>query len=113
MSSIEEFYANHYDKERFLDIVREQGIDIEKTSVKKKQYNEHYHKFNILLDKMKSDNQIKLFDVCMYLYEDYFDKIPAVMACFDENNSWNLKEEVSASYHKKSVKSLLDSFLFT
>ena len=60
---------------------------------------------------MKSTNQIKLFDICMYLFEDYFDKPTDVMNCFDENNTWNLKEEVSTAYHKKSVKSILDSFL--
>lgn len=112
MSSIEEFYAGHFDKERFLEIVREEGIDIEKTSIKKKQYNEHYHKFNILLDRMKTDNQVRLFDVCLYLFEDYFHKPSDVMACFDENNQWVLKEEVSEAYHKKSVKSILDNFLF-
>lgn len=111
MSNIEECYANYYDKERFFSLIREQRIDIEKASIKKKEYNDHYHKFNILLDQMKGDNQIKLFDVCLYLFQDYFDKPSDVMNCFDENNSWNLKEEVSEAYHVKSVKSILDSFL--
>lgn len=113
MSNIENFYVSHYDKIAFFKEIEEYGIDIEKTSIKRKEYNEHYFKFNILLDRMKTDNHIKLFDVCMYLFEDYFDNVKDVMACFDENNQWNLKEEASLSYHKKSVKSILDNFLFS
>ncbi len=113
MSNIENFYVSHYDKIAFFKEVTDAGIDIEKASAKKKEYNEDYHKFNKLLDDLKSDNHIKLFDVCMYLFEDYFDNVKTVMSCFDENNQWNLKEEASLAYHKKSVKSILDNFLFS
>lgn len=112
MSNIENFYVSHYNKIAFFKEVEAAEIDIEKTSIKQKQYNEHYFKFNILLDRLKSNNSIKLFDICMYLFEDYFDKVADVMACFDEYNQSLLKEEAAIAYHIPYGKSLLENFLF-
>lgn len=110
--STEDIYLEEFSKNEFFNIIKRHNIDMDRVSVKKKEYNDHYHKFNVIIYKLKEENDISLFDIAMYLYKDYFDDINDVMNCFDENNKWALKEEANLKYHKGSLKTILDNFLF-
>lgn len=110
--STETSLFNNIEKKEFFKEVEKEGINIEKVCIKKKEYNEHFHKFNILVDRLREDEGKSLIDIAVYLYEDYFDKLQDVWACFDENNTWVIQEEIEIRQHKGSVKSILDHFLF-
>ncbi len=109
---VEEGYVETLQRKKFFTEVENNNIDITHVSVKKKEYNEHYHKFNILIDKLVDKGSITLFEIALYLYQDYFDDMKDVLNCFDENNQWALREESSIRYHKGSLKTILDNFLF-
>jgi hypothetical protein len=109
---IEEGYIDQMHRQNFFDKVIAAGIEIESVSIKKKEFNEHYHKFNILIDKLVCANEISLFEIAIFLYQDYFDDMKNVLNCFDENNQWALQEESNIRYHKGSLKNVLDNFLF-
>jgi hypothetical protein len=105
-------YIDSIGRHIFYDSVKKQNIDLSKASAKKKEYNEHYHKFNVLAFKLKEEEDIRLFEIAKYLWEDYFDNIQEVLNCFDENNMWALREEAAVTYNKGSIKNILDSFLY-
>ena len=109
---IEEEYVDSMHRKDFFHKISESGINIENVSIKKKEYNEDYHRFNILIDKLVQNSEITLFEIAIFLYQDYFDDMKNVLNCFDENNQWALQEESNIRYHKGSLKNVLDNFLF-
>lgn len=110
--NIEENLFNNIEKKRFFDLIDNENIDISKVCVKKKEYNDHFHRFNILVNRLKEDENKSIIDIAVYLYEDYFTKLQDVWSCFDENNTWTLQEEIEIKKRKGNVKSILDHFLF-
>lgn len=105
-------YLDEVMKTRFYDLIKRKDIDLTKVSIKKKAYNEDFYKFNILVSELKEAYNLPIFEIALYLYKDYFDTMTEVMCCFDENNTWMLREEAAQQYHLDSVKNTLDSFLF-
>jgi hypothetical protein len=110
--STERNVFNNIEKRNFFSLVESRGVDIGRVCVKRKEYNEHYHKFNILVDYLKEKEGKSLIDMAIYLHEDYFDKLADVWACFDENNTWAMQEEAMLINRKECGKSILDNFMF-
>jgi len=109
---LEESYIDSMHRSDFFKKIANAKIDITNVSIKKKEYNEDYHKFNILIDKLVAGDEISLFEIAIFLYQDFFDDMKDVLNCFDENNQWALQEEMNIRYHKGSLKNVLDNFLF-
>lgn len=102
----------HFQRKRFFEEIEKAGIDLKSTSTKKNETNKHFHMFNVIIDKMVERGNITLYEIAIYLFKDYFDTAPEVLGCFDDNNRWALEEEMNIMYHRKSMKSILDNFLF-
>jgi len=100
------------DRKHLIQSIKSKGIDIKNVSIRRKEYNEDYHKFNLLIDRMKEEQEVELWEVALYLFQDYFDSAADVLNCFDENNRWGLTEEMRVRYHKGSLKNSLGNFLY-
>lgn len=111
MNYIENIKIDEMEKQKFFSLVEIAKIDLKSVSLPKKELNDHFHKFNVLVGRLNGRG-FSVFDIAMYLFEDYFERIQDVLNCFDENNLWLLKEEASLKYHKGKLKTILDNFLF-
>ena len=109
---MEEQIINNMEKEDFFKLLKKNSILLSNVSIKKKEYNEDYFKFNILVSGLVEESKFTVFDIALFLFEDYFHTVTDVMSCFDENNLYNLKMEGEEIYHRDSFKNTLDNFLY-
>ena len=97
-------------KRRFFSLVDECEIDFDKVVRKKKSCNEDFHKFNYIVKKLYQAKKISMIDIAIYMYTDLF-KVKDVLACFNEENMWNLRQELAQKHNIKMNKSILQHFL--
>ena len=98
-------------KKDFFDIMYRNDIDFKRVSDKKKDQNEDFHKFNILIKKMKNEKKYTLTEVAIFLSIDLF-KEKIVVECFNEENFYNLRCELSKKYDTGMEFNILEDFLF-
>lgn len=103
---------DHLQRKRFFKEIEDNKINLKLVTIKKKETNKHFHKFNVIIDRMVETGFITLHEIAIYLFKDYFDTAAEVLGCFDDNNKWALREEMNLMYHKPSMKNKLDNFMF-
>lgn len=97
-------------KEDFFDIMYRHEVDFQKVAEKKKDQNEDFHKFNILVKKLVDEKKYTLMEIAIYLTEDLF-KEKIVTECFNEGNYYNLRCEFSKKYDTGMEFNTLEDFL--
>lgn len=98
-------------KKDFFDIIFRNEIDLSKVSEKKKDQNEDFHKFNILIKQLKKERKYTLIEVASFLHKDLFIE-KTVIECFNEENFYNLRCEFSKKYDTGMEFSILEDFLY-
>lgn len=93
-------------KQKFYDLIKLEGINLEIVSNGKRNRNEEFHKFNLFVNKIYNDHRFLMTDLFLYLEEDWFDA-KTTANCFNEENLVILREESTIRFHKKSKKQLM------
>jgi hypothetical protein len=106
----EKTMINELRKKDFFDIVYRNEIDFKRVSDKKKDQNEDFHKFNIMIKKLKKEKKYTLIEVAIFLSIDLF-KEKTVIECFNEENYYTLRCELSKKYDTGMEFSILEDFL--
>jgi len=97
-------------KKDFFDIMYRNEVDFKRVSDKKKDQNEDFHKFNILIKKLKKEKKYSLLEVAIFLSIDLF-KEKIVIDCFNEENYYTLRCELSKKYNTGMEFNILEDFL--
>jgi hypothetical protein len=84
-------------KKKFFGILAMNNIDLEQVIKKKKSYNKDFHKFNYLIKNLVYNSDISFIDCAVWLNTDYF-KEKAVLECFNEENSLELRTELAEKH---------------
>lgn len=98
-------------KKDFFELVFMNEIDMKRVSDKKKDQNEDFHKFNILVKQLITDKQYNLIEIATFLADDLF-KEKIVIECFNEENYYNLRCEFSKKYNTEMEFNILEDFLY-
>jgi hypothetical protein len=93
-------------KEVFSTEMEKMGFDLMLVANGRRNKNEHFHKFNIFIKMMNSEKKFSIHDMALYLEEDYFD-MKTVANCFNEENLYILREEMTLKYNIKQKKTRL------
>lgn len=110
-SKLEHDYAEDIDKRSFFEMLKKENIDLDMVSDRKKDQNENFHKFNILINRLYYDGKLEVKNAAIFLYKDYFDTFDQVLCCFDEFNLYILKYEMANNHHKKINRNSLENFM--
>lgn len=105
----DEIFIN-LNKKSLMTLVELNNIDFNKVIVKKKSYNEDFHKFNYLVKKLVRETKITMIECAVFLYTDYF-KEKMVFECFDEDNMYTLRTELARKYNIGMDTNVLKYFL--
>ena len=97
-------------KKDFFDIMYRNDIDFKRVSERKKDQNEDFHKFNILIKKLKQKKKYNFIEIASYLGKDLF-KESKVILCFNEENFYDLRCEFSRIYDTGMEFNILEDFL--
>lgn len=95
-------------KSNFYKEIENRGINLEVVPSGKKG-NEDFHLFNILVKDLNENILLDMMDIVLYLEEDMFEMKTAVL-CFNEENLYLLREEMSKKFNIKN-KNKLDRYL--
>jgi hypothetical protein len=106
---MEEDVIHNISKDKFFTILKKYNIDLVKVSNKKKAFNDDFHRFNLIIKKLKNDDRISMIECAKFLYIDYF-KEREVLDCFNEENRYELKREIYKMYESKLFKKYAKSF---
>lgn len=96
--NVESEITNNINKKEFFEIMSNNNIDFDKVILKKKSYNQDFHKFNYLVRKLVLNTDISLIDCAVYLLTDFF-KEKVVFECFNEENYHELREELAEKFN--------------
>lgn len=108
--NIEDDIFTNINKKILGKLIEENKIDFDKVILRKKSYNEHYHKFNYLIKKLVYETNITMIDCATFLLTDYF-KERLVFDCFDEENMHQLRMELANKYRIKTDGNILKYFV--
>lgn len=92
-------------KQKFYDLLREEGINLEIVSNGKRNRNEEFHRFNLFVHRIYNAHRFLMTDLFLYLEEDWFDA-KTTANCFNEENLVILREESIVRFHKKAKAQL-------
>jgi hypothetical protein len=93
-------------KSLFIEELEKMKFDLELVSNGRRNKNEHFHKFNLFIKRMNTEQKFSMCDMFIFMEEDYFDT-KTVMGCLNEENIYVLREEASIRFNRKQKKSRL------
>lgn len=94
-------------KDVFTKELSKLNLDFSLVSNGRRHKNEHFHRFNIFIKDMNYVKKFSIHDMALFMEEDFFE-MKTVINCFNEENLYVLREEVSHRYNIKRTKSRLD-----
>ena len=94
-------------KTNFLSKFYEMNLDIDTICNGKKNKNEQFNKLNLLIKDMYEHHRYFMQDMFTFLEEDLMDT-KQVWACFNEENMYELRYELSVKYHVKQNESKIE-----
>jgi len=97
-------------KEQLFNELSKHDIDMEVVSNGKRVGNSQFHMFNLIIRKLHTREHLSLSDIAFFLEEDYFD-FKKVVACFNEENMYLLREEMVKRFNYKKKKTRLKEFI--
>jgi len=97
-------------KEQLYEEIKKHNIEMDVVANGKRIGNENFHRFNLLIRRVTKLGSMTLADIAFYLEEDYFD-FKVVVSCFNEENTYLLREELVKRFNYKKKKTKLKEFL--
>jgi hypothetical protein len=97
-------------KEQLFNELSKHNIDMDIVSNGKRIGNEAFHKFNLVVRKLHRTDNLSLSDIAFYLEEDLFE-MKTVVGCFNEENTYLLREELTKRFNYKKKKTKLKNFI--
>lgn len=111
-SKVEYEYADDIDRKEFFKMLEEKQIDLDMVSNRKKDQNEQFYKFNILVNELYYSGKMDMKTIAIFLFKDFFDDYNQVLRCFDEFNTYILKYDMAGNHHRKIEKNTLQNFMY-
>lgn len=106
---MEEDVLQNISKEKFFKYLERYNIDLIKVSNKKKDFNDDFHRFNLIVKKLKNQERISMIECAKFLFIDMFDE-RKVLDCFNDGNKFELKCELKEMYSKLFLKKAFKLF---
>jgi len=98
-------------KERFFNGISEMGIDLKEVPLEKKNSGSNFIKFNYFVEKFMDKENVGVFQMAVFLFEDFFDSYRDVMKCFDDDHRQMLEDEARVKTNRGVSSSALKDIL--
>lgn len=92
-------------KSTFIAKLDNMHLDLAVVSNGRRNKNEQFHRFNLFIKDM-FDHHYSMQDMITFMDEDYFE-VKIVLNCLNEENRYNLEEEMLSKYNIKKRKTKL------
>lgn len=99
-------------KEKFFKGISDMGIDLKEVPLEKKTCGDNFIRFNYFVEKFIDKENVGVFDMAVYLFEDYFDSYRDILKCFDDDHRQMLEIEARIKTNRAvPTSSLRDAFV--